>query len=315
MKEEKENKKSNILYYFFKIIYKKLDSYLPYIFLLTIPISVWEISKNSTIAPENIINFLITVVTFFTISISFLYFFEDYKSKILSNENSSSDENSNLGQEINDKISDILNKSQIDDAENLKKIINDIISQNKILKDKIQQPNIEKQLISNIEESKVNAERLFKRSNYSLIVGGTIAISGVLIFYILNLNTDYNKFTDLFHFLGLIPRFGILFFIEYVAFFFLKQYRVLMEEYRYYEAIKRDRQNLLSLYYLVDKYKDEKDILELINTYFDKHAAEIPRYSGDNRVKMEKSLNEDMDLISKIIKMIQVIKSTDKSKA
>ena len=85
-------------------------------------------------------------------------------------------------------------------------------------------------------------------------------------------------------------------------------------EYRYYEAIKRDRQNLLSLYYLIDKYKDEKDILELINTYFDKHAAEIPRYSGDNRVKMEKTLNEDMDLISKIIKMIQVIKSTDKSK-
>lgn len=266
-------------------------------------------------APETIISFFIASIAILGIVISLLIFLDENKPKISSNENNLLAENSNLDQEINKQLSDILNISQIEGVENLKNMIDDIVSQNKILKENIQkQPNIEKQLISNIEESKVNAERLFKRSSYSLIVGGGIAISGVLIFYFLNINTDYNKFTDVLHFLGLIPRFGILFFIEYVAFFFLKQYRVLMEEYRYYEAIKRDRQNLLSLYYLVDKYKDEKDILELINTYFDKHAAEIPRYSGDNRVKMEKSLNEDMDLISKIIKMIQVIKSTDKSK-
>lgn len=51
-----------------------------------------------------------------------------------------------------------------------------------------------------------------------------------------------------------------------------------------------------------------------MNNYIDKHSAEIPKYSGDNRVKMEKSLNEDMDLISKIIKLVQVIKTPDKSK-
>ena len=180
--------------------------------------------------------------------------------------------------------------------------------------DDLKASKIEKQLNENITESKNNADRLLSRSNTCLVVGCIISILGVFVFYLLNLGTEYNSLEISQQLFTLLPRFGILFFIEYVAFFFLKQYRILMEEYRYYEAIKRDRQNLLSIYYLVDKYKDEKEILELMNNYIDKHSAEIPKYSGDNRVKMEKSLNEDMDLISKIIKMIQVIKSTDKSK-
>ena len=173
---------------------------------------------------------------------------------------------------------------------------------------------IETQLNDNIAESKNIAEGLFSRSSTCLVVGCIISILGVFVFYLLNLGTDYNSLEISSQLFTLLPRFGILFFIEYVAFFFLKQYRILMEEYRYYEAIKRDRQNLLSIYYLVDKYKDEKDILELMNNYIDKHPADIPKYSGDNRVKMEKSLNEDMDIISKITKMVQVIKTPDKSK-
>lgn len=180
--------------------------------------------------------------------------------------------------------------------------------------DDLKASKIEKQLNENITESKNNADRLLSRSNTCLVVGCIISILGVFVFYLLNLGTEYNSLEISQQLFTLLPRFGILFFIEYVAFFFLKQYRILMEEYRYYEAIKRDRQNLLSIYYLVDKYIPKKEILELMNNYIDKHSAEIPKYSGDNRVKMEKSLNEDMDLISKIIKMIQVIKSTDKSK-
>lgn len=85
-----------------------------------------------------------------------------------------------------------------------------------------------------------------------------------------------------------------------------------MEEYRYYEAVKRDRQNLLFMYYLVEKYKGEKNVLDLLNNYLDQHSVDIPKYSGDNRVKLEKTLNEDMDLISKITTMIEAIKKTDR---
>lgn len=121
--------------------------------------------------------------------------------------------------------------------------------------DDLKASKIEKQLNENITESKNNADRLLSRSNTCLVVGCIISILGVFVFYLLNLGTEYNSLEISQQLFTLLPRFGILFFIEYVAFFFLKQYRILMEEYRYYEAIKRDRQNLLSIYYLVDKYK------------------------------------------------------------
>lgn len=131
--------------------------------------------------------------------------------------------------------------------------------------DDLKASKIEKQLNENITESKNNADRLLSRSNTCLVVGCIISILGVFVFYLLNLGTEYNSLEISQQLFTLLPRFGILFFIEYVAFFFLKQYRILMEEYRYYEAIKRDRQNLLSIYYLVDKYKDEKEIPQIRN--------------------------------------------------
>lgn len=270
-----KDKKNNL----FKRPFKLPRMLLSFIVFIIVLIIIALISLIVSIDTTEIMNLLIALLTLFTFTTSFLTFLDDNKLKMSFNKHKSLGENSNLAQEINKELTDI-----------------------------------EKQLIDNAEESKANAERLFKRSSYSLIVGGVIAFSGVLIFHILNSNINYNEFTDLFHFFGLIPRFGILFFIEYVAFFFLKQYRVLMEEYRYYEAIKRDRQNLLSMYYLADKYKDDKEVLKLLSLYLDKHSADIPKYSGDNRVKMEKSLNEDMDIISKITKMVQVIKTSDKSK-
>lgn len=49
----------------------------------------------------------------------------------------------------------------------------------------------------------------------------------------------------------MVPRTGALIFIELIAFFFLKQYRVAMDEFRYYEAIARQREELIALYQLL----------------------------------------------------------------
>jgi hypothetical protein len=49
-----------------------------------------------------------------------------------------------------------------------------------------------------------------------------------------------------------IPRVAILIFIELMAGFFLRQYRVAMEEYRYFETIQRQRENVLAVY-LMDR--------------------------------------------------------------
>ncbi len=177
----------------------------------------------------------------------------------------------------------------------------------------LKQPYIEKQLIDNISESKKNAEKLFSRSNNCLLVGCVISILGVFVFYLLNMQASQEA-TDLTsRLLQILPRFGILFFIEYIAFFFLKQYRILMEEYRYYEAIKRERQDILSVYLLIKEYNDKPEIQKTIIDYIDKHSAKVPYITGSHKIKTEKLVYDDLDLLSKVTSLVQAVKSNGKA--
>lgn len=181
-------------------------------------------------------------------------------------------------------------------------------------------------LSHNIQESKINAERLFSQSRIYLLFGCLIAMAGVSIFfYARNNYIDNTIFLEMFNkgeslsILGLkifeyLPRFGVLFFIEYIAFFFLKQYRILMEEYRYYEAIKRERQDILSAYLLFKDKCDDIEALKMLMNYLNEHSAKVPYITGSHKIKTEKMLNEDMDFISKLITLIQTIKTPDKTK-
>lgn len=180
-------------------------------------------------------------------------------------------------------------------------------------------------LAYNVQECKMNSERLFSQSRIYLLLGCLIAIGGVLVFFYLGNNSILDNYLNeklssnenissilSIKFLEHLPRFGILFFIEYIAFFFLKQYRILMEEYRYYESIKRQRQDVLSVYLLIKEYNDNQEILNIIVNYIDKHSVNVPIITGSDRIKTEKIVNDDFDIISKITSMIQTIKSSNK---
>lgn len=186
--------------------------------------------------------------------------------------------------------------------------------------------NIKMLLAHNIQESKTNAERLFSQSRVYLFWGCMIAIAGVVVFFYSSNNSIVDTFfkdilskNDSISIIGVkileyLPRFGVLFFIEYIAFFFLKQYRILMEEYRYYEAIKRERQDLLSVYLLVKECGNNYEVLNMMIDYMDKHSAKVPMITGSHKIKTEKIINEDMDILSKVIALIQTIKPTEKNK-
>lgn len=203
------------------------------------------------------------------------------------------------------------------DKEELPNImINTILNSDYDLKSKIF-------LASNVQEGKVNSERLFSQSRIYLLFGCLIALGGVGVFFYLGNNSMANFFSkesldgDILSILGVrfleyLPRFGILFFIEYIAFFFLKQYRILMEEYRYYESIKRQRQDVLSVYLLIQEYNDNPEILNIIIDYIDRNSTNVPIITGSDKVKTERIVNDDFDLISKITSMIQAIKSNNK---
>jgi hypothetical protein len=90
------------------------------------------------------------------------------------------------------------------------------------------------------------ARGIYGRAGVYLLVGVLVAFSGLVFFYAqtppeVAASDAYRTL------LTLAPKFGILFFIEFVAFFFLKQYRSAMDEFRYYDAIARVREEVLTL--------------------------------------------------------------------
>jgi hypothetical protein len=95
-------------------------------------------------------------------------------------------------------------------------------------------------------ESRQLAKGIYGRAGVYLLVGVLVAFSGLVFFYaqtpsVVPTGDSYSLL------IGLAPKFGILFFIEFVAFFFLKQYRSAMDEFRYYDGIARVREEVLTL--------------------------------------------------------------------
>lgn len=160
-----------------------------------------------------------------------------------------------------------------------------------------------------IYESKIIAERIFLRSGVYLLFGCLIAFTGVAMFssplFPTATSTDFTQ-----RILEYSPRFGALFFIESIAFFFLKQYRIMLEEYRYYEAIKRKRQDNFVLVELIEKHKDNP---ELYKTLADKVTqSTITKLANGETTEVletQKIVNQDMDIFSKLIDLIKEIKS------
>lgn len=160
-----------------------------------------------------------------------------------------------------------------------------------------------------IKESTDIAERLYSNSRAYLMIGCLVALAGVAIFYAPIWQTTTHISIDLTSsLLDILPRFGALFFIEYIALFFLKQYRILLEDYRYYEAIKRDRQNKRLFLDLVEKYSDNSEVLKILIDYLNEHPVRIPMITGDHKIQSEKAMYGDMDVISKITELVKAVK-------
>lgn len=118
-------------------------------------------------------------------------------------------------------------------------------------------------LLDLAESSKRLADGIYGRSGVYLLVGVMVAFSGLAFFYVQTSGSfTTENITALM--VSLAPKFGILFFIEFVAFFFLKQYRTSMDEFRYYEAIKRRREEMLVLVKMGIEQSKPVDSFELV---------------------------------------------------
>jgi hypothetical protein len=180
---------------------------------------------------------------------------------------------------------------------------------NVVIQPSSNEEKIEKYNIQCINESKAIAERVFSRSGVYLLVGCLVAFIGVAIFYSPIFQTTNS--TDITQrLLDYLPRFGALFFIEFIAFFFLKQYRIMLEEYRYYEAIKRKRQDNLNLIELIENHKDNIELLKLLTDNIS-HTVITKLANGETTeiLETQKIVNQDLDIFSKFTELIKELKT------
>jgi hypothetical protein len=102
------------------------------------------------------------------------------------------------------------------------------------------------------------------------------------------------------------PTFGILFFIELIAFFFLRQYRSAMDEFRYYEAIKRNREETLALIVMLDKSEKPIDVMELLkmDSFFSKGGSILSAGGSTEIIETRKLEKNELDLLDKVVDVV-----------
>lgn len=151
------------------------------------------------------------------------------------------------------------------------------------------------------------SKSIFARAGVYLIVGVFVAFSGLAFFYS---QTASGLFVEGWEaVVELVPKFGILLFIETIAFFFLRQYRAAMDEFRYYEAIKRNREETLALFAIASMGGKEVDVIEL--------AKGLPFYSASTPLQKDQTTEilegrklekNGLEILEKIIEAVSLKK-------
>lgn len=169
--------------------------------------------------------------------------------------------------------------------------------------------NAESIIINLSLSSKKLADSLYSRAGVYLFVGVMIAFSGLVFFY--SLTTASLKSVDLTSLLiSLAPKFGILFFIEIIAFFFLKQYQKAMDEFRYYEAIKRRREEMVFLITVCEEKSCSIDFMELIK--MDKFFSVAGRLEKEQTTEILEARKLEKNELAVLEKIIEVIAPKNK---
>lgn len=167
-----------------------------------------------------------------------------------------------------------------------------------------------------LRKSQNVADKIYSRGGAYLLIGCLIAFAGVLFFYFQSINLhntikitdkdfDYSKLL-----LEYLPRIGTLIFVEAIAFFFLRQYRQTMEEFRYYEAIKRQRENQYAIFKLVNEYKDKPEIFDKLISYcsFNENPNKLIQGESTAIIEAEKVITKDSEIFDKLIELVKISK-------
>lgn len=163
-------------------------------------------------------------------------------------------------------------------------------------------------LFDQAENSRNLARSIYGRAGVYLLLGILVAFSGLAFFYIQTpvLNEPGQLIDKL---LLLAPKLGILFFIEFVAFFFLRQYRSAMDEFRYYESIARRREEVSALLILSAESEPKINLMELLKSdcYFSKISA-LEKDQSTEILEARKLEKGELELLEKVVDTLAKVK-------
>lgn len=167
-----------------------------------------------------------------------------------------------------------------------------------------------------VRKAEVTARNIYNRAGVYLFVGCLIAFGGVMIFYSqtselterLTKLLEEGKLTTAGALVEYAPRIGTLIFVEAIAFFFLRQYRTNMDEFRYYEGLKRMREDQDVMIDTMNKTVENaiplSDVIQIFNHRSDKLAPN----ETTELLEAKKLQNSEADILDKIVDVIKVSK-------
>ncbi len=175
--------------------------------------------------------------------------------------------------------------------------------------------NVRYQMEHNFELAMENAKKIYNRSNTFLFAGSLIAIAGVGFFYLQTktfeqvpgvaaIKVDTSVLVE-----STIQRFGSLFFIEAIAFFFLRQYSNSMEDYRYYEAVKRQRENQYTVALAYWDEKSEEKLTQFIEACdFNANPGKLGKEETTELLEARKVINTEPDALKSLVDLVKALK-------
>jgi hypothetical protein len=157
------------------------------------------------------------------------------------------------------------------------------------------------------------AQKIYNRAGVYLLVGVIISFVGLGFFWVrsrdMPTKVDYVE-----HFLNLMPGFGILFFIEFVAFFFLRQYRAAMDEFRHFDAIRRSREENLIIPKMFAENPNQvstKDVLTVMNIY--STAGKLGKDETTEMLEARRMQRDESLVFEKLIDAVGALKDLRRS--
>jgi len=166
------------------------------------------------------------------------------------------------------------------------------------------------------------AQRIFTRSGVYLLAGVAIAFIGLIwysyrtpVFAVVP-GTPESGIARITwdHLLALLPGLGVLFFIELIAFFFLRQYRSSMDEFRYFDAVRRSREDNLVVLKMFAENPDRiptKDVLASMNIY--SNAGKLGKDKTTEMLEARRMQKDELSVFEKFVDAISAFKDLKRS--